>query len=63
MVDASIVSLGGKCVLLTVVSSSGDCHRGERELLLGQWVIVEKNKRERDEKDCPPEIDRKGICC
>lgn len=46
-----------------MVSSSGDCHRGERELLLGQWVIVEKNKRERDEKDCPPEIDRKGVCC
>ena len=57
--DAFVLSISRKWVLLTVVGSGGGCRSRERELLVGQWVIVEKNKMERDERDCPFENERK----
>jgi len=35
-VDAFVLSISRKWVLLTVVGSSGGCRSGERELLIGQ---------------------------
>ena len=47
-------------MFLTVVGSDGGYRSGETKLLVGQWMIVEKNKMERDERDCPLENERKG---